>query len=350
MGMSDHEQRPRPPSPGRAQNVKPRPDGGKGGRLSLRGVRRSLSLGSERGVSHRRTRERHEEGRGRRRSDGEARRRRDAAAAAAATPRGHRKATAQERRRSAAAAAAAAARGDAKPPARHDDDDGGGGDGDVADTECVVCFCSYDNVFKTPKLLACGHTFCLECLARINVSSAVLTALTCPVCRETTRLPHGSDLPQLGNNLDVFRRLPPNMQKALSVRFKRSKGKLFLRKAAGTSVTLPRKKRPDGGEASSERGPPPSLFELEGATPAATMIDVGQPPSRVRGRLRRMFRSDRCYNAVVGAIVTVTVALMLLGVLAFVIVPSIVGRPPNTPPQNQTGTTAPAAGGPGLGR
>ncbi|CAL8355405.1 unnamed protein product [Arctogadus glacialis] len=333
MGMSDHEQRPRPPSPGRAQNVKPRPDGEKGGRLSLRGVRRSLSLGSERGVSHRRTRERHEEGRGRRRSEAEARRRRDAAAAA--TPRGHRKATAQERRGS-----AAAARGGAKPPARHDD-------GDVADTECVVCFCSYDNVFKTPKLLACGHTFCLECLARINVSSAVLTALTCPVCRETTRLPHGSDLPQLGNNLDVFRRLPPNMQKALSVRFKRSKGKLFLRKAARPSVTLPRKKRPDG-EASSERGPPPSLFELEGAAPTATVIDVGQPPSRVRGRLRQMFRSDRCYNAVVAAIVTVTVALMLLGVLAFVIVPSIVGRPNTPPPQNQTGPTAARGAGRGL--
>ncbi|XP_030227450.1 E3 ubiquitin-protein ligase RNF183 [Gadus morhua] len=330
--MSDHEQRPRPPSPGRAQNVKPRPDGGKGGRLSLRGVRRSLSLGSERGVPHRRTRERHEEGRSRRRSDTEARRRR--AAAAAGPPRGHRKAAAQQERRE-----PAAQQERREPPARHDD-------GDVADTECVVCFCSYDNVFKTPKLLACGHTFCLECLARINVSSEVLTSLTCPVCRETTRLPHGSDLPQLGNNLDVFRRLPPNMQKALSVRFKRSKGKLFLRKAAGPSVTLPRKKRPDG-EASSARGPPPSLFELEGATPAATMIDVGQPPSRVRSRLRQMFRSDRCYNAVMASIVTVTVALMLLGVLAFVIVPSIVGRPDTAPSQNQTGTTA--AGGPGPG-
>ncbi|CAG02735.1 unnamed protein product, partial [Tetraodon nigroviridis] len=61
---------------------------------------------------------------------------------------------------------------------------------DIEDTECAVCFCTYDNVFKTPKLLACGHTFCLECLARINVTSAELKTLSCPICREVTRLPH----------------------------------------------------------------------------------------------------------------------------------------------------------------
>ena len=277
--MSDHEQR--PPSPSRPQNVKPRPDGGKSGGLSLR-VRRSLSVSSDQGGTLRRTRERHEEDHGRRRrrrSEVEAKRR-----DAKAPLHGHRKSSAPERRRASARdrRKSSARQDGGKPSAQHDDE--------VLDTECIVCFCSYDNVFKTPKLLACGHTFCLECLARINVASTVITELTCPVCRESTQIPHGSDLPQLSNNLDVFSRLPPNMQKALSVRFKRSKGKLFLRKAAGPSVTLPRSKKQPDGEVSSERGPPPpGVLEVDNAAPAATMIDVGQPPSRVRGRLRQMF-------------------------------------------------------------
>ncbi|KAM4600542.1 E3 ubiquitin-protein ligase RNF183 [Polymixia lowei] len=217
---------------------------------------------------------------------------------------------------------------------------------DVEDTECVVCFCSYDNVFKTPKLLACGHTFCLECLARINVSSPELKSLSCPVCRETTELPHGRDLPHLGNNQDIFRKLPPGMQRALSIRFKRSKGKLVVKNPAPGSPTkpstfaLPKAKQGNQPAASGEL----HLGALEQGLAPATTLDVGRPPSMVRGRLRRLCRSDRCYYAVVGSIITITVALMLVGILAFVIMPNVVAgsRPPNnfTLP-NQPGNTPP---------
>lgn len=209
---------------------------------------------------------------------------------------------------------------------------------DIEDTECAVCFCSYDNVFKTPKLLSCGHTFCLECLARINVSSLEIKSLSCPVCRKLTELPHGRDLPQLGNNKDIFCKLPPEMQRALSIRFKRSKGKLVLKNPPPTSpiksntLSLPMKKQ-DG---QMVEGGGLHLGAIEEGIAPTTMVDVGRPPNRVRGRLRRLFRSDRCYYAVVASIITITVALMLVGILAFVIMPNMAihKRPP--PQTNNT--------------
>lgn len=209
---------------------------------------------------------------------------------------------------------------------------------DVEDTECAVCFCTYDNVFKTPKLLACGHTFCLECLARINVTSYELKSLSCPVCRELTELPHGRDLPRLGNNEDIIGKLPPEMQRALSIRFKRSKGKLLLKHPPPSSptkssiLTLPKKNQegqaPAGGEL--------HLSSMEQGIAPATVVDVGRPPNRVRGRLRRLFRSDQCYYAVVGSIITITVALMLVGILAFVIIPNVPLHRNPVPQGNQT--------------
>lgn len=207
---------------------------------------------------------------------------------------------------------------------------------DMEDTECAVCFCTYDNVFKTPKLLACGHTFCLECLARINVTSAELKSLSCPICRELTKLPHGQDLPRLGNNLDIIDKLPPDMHRALSIRFKRSKGKLLLKNPPPTSpiksnvLALPVKS--PGGPGTPGGDP----HTMEEGTVATAVVDVGRPPSRIRGRLRRLFRSDQCYYAVVGSIITITVLLMLVGLLAYVFIPRMAA--PQRPPAigNQT--------------
>ncbi|XP_076593912.1 E3 ubiquitin-protein ligase RNF183 [Chaetodon auriga] len=209
---------------------------------------------------------------------------------------------------------------------------------DVEDTECAVCFCTYDNVFKTPKLLVCGHTFCLECLARINVTSPELKTLSCPVCRELTELPHGQDLPRLGNNEDIIGKLPPDMQRALSIRFKRSKGKLLLKNPPPNSptktniLTLPKKSQ----ESQATAGDDIHLSAMEQGIVPTTVVDVGRPPNRVRGRLRRLFRSDQCYYAVVGSIITITVALMLVGILAFVIIPNVVVHHRPVHPGNQT--------------
>uniref|UniRef100_A0A671N4I9 RING finger protein 183-like n=2 Tax=Sinocyclocheilus anshuiensis TaxID=1608454 RepID=A0A671N4I9_9TELE len=204
---------------------------------------------------------------------------------------------------------------------------------DLQDTECIVCFCSFDNVFKAPKLLSCRHTFCLECLARINVNSPEIKTLSCPICRELTEIRHGRDLPQLGNNKDIFRKLPAEMQRVLSVRFKRSKGKLILKNpppnsSIKTSLNLPvlKKKEEQAG------GNP--LGVMEEGLGQATMIDVGRPPSRMRGRMRRIMNSNQCYYAVVAAIITITVALMLVGIFTFVAMPYM--HKPIRPFQNQT--------------
>lgn len=206
---------------------------------------------------------------------------------------------------------------------------------DVDDTECAICFCSYDNNFKTPKLLSCGHTFCLECLARINVTSVELKSLPCPVCREITQIPHGQDLPRLGTNQDIIQKLPPQMQRILSIRFKRSKGKLVLKSQqqqqgepmSPTKLKPLSVKKPENQDSREGEG---NAMDVEQGLEARTVVDVGRPPSRVRGRLRRLFRSDRCYYAVVVTIITITVVLMLIGILAFVIIPNVMvhRRPP----------------------
>ncbi|XP_061573365.1 E3 ubiquitin-protein ligase RNF183 [Cololabis saira] len=273
------------PGPPPAPNVKPKPGQSRTGRSSKEDrrregkpakARRSRSTEAERG-----------RGRGR-----------DPAAA-----RSRRGRSEEARRRD--------RRGEGSPRRKPPPD--GGGEDDGVETECAVCFSSYDNVFKTPKLLACGHTFCLECLARINVGSAQLTALSCPLCREPTRLAHGRDLPRLGTNQDIITRLPAAMRRACSVRFKRGQGKLVL------------KNPPPRSPVKSPAAP---------GDPGATVVDVGRPPSRMRGRLRRLFRSDRCYYAVVAAVITVTVVILLVGILAFAVVPATHHRPVG--PENHT--------------
>lgn len=97
------------------------------------------------------------------------------------------------------------------------------------DLECAICFSQFNNVFRCPKMLNCKHTFCLECLARINIKSAEPSAIQCPLCRGLTPLPT-LGLPRLATDSGVLSYLPAAMQRVYSIRFLRNKGKLQVKR------------------------------------------------------------------------------------------------------------------------
>ncbi|XP_058492643.1 E3 ubiquitin-protein ligase rnf152 [Solea solea] len=101
------------------------------------------------------------------------------------------------------------------------------------DLECSICFSEFNNVFRCPKMLHCKHTFCLECLARINVKSAEPSNILCPLCRGLTPLPT-LGLPRLPTDSDVLSYLPAAMQRVYSIRFLRKKGKLEVKRSSGS--------------------------------------------------------------------------------------------------------------------
>ncbi|XP_042276334.1 uncharacterized protein LOC121903404 [Thunnus maccoyii] len=99
------------------------------------------------------------------------------------------------------------------------------------DLECAICFSQFNNIFRCPKMLQCKHTFCLECLARINVKSTEPNAIQCPLCRSFTPLPT-LGLPKLTTDSDVLSYLPAAMQRVYSIRFSRNKGKLQVKSSS----------------------------------------------------------------------------------------------------------------------
>ncbi|XP_040260863.1 RING finger protein 223-like [Bufo bufo] len=74
--------------------------------------------------------------------------------------------------------------------------------------ECPICFVTYDNIFKTPLLLPCSHTFCMECLSKLCIFQKELETFCCPMCRAVVTIPPGG-VPHLPPNMGIVSRFPP---------------------------------------------------------------------------------------------------------------------------------------------
>ncbi|CAH1254742.1 TRIM56 [Branchiostoma lanceolatum] len=77
--------------------------------------------------------------------------------------------------------------------------------------ECKVCYEPY----KTPKVLACLHTFCLECLEQSLEKQGERNRLFCPTCRTATCVPEGGVrklkdnffVESLRDTVDIYRKI-----------------------------------------------------------------------------------------------------------------------------------------------
>ncbi|XP_073760003.1 RING finger protein 228 [Callorhinus ursinus] len=100
----------------------------------------------------------------------------------------------------------------------------------LEDYECKICYNYFDADRRAPKLLACLHTFCQECLSQLQLRAAAaaaaasasaaperplrpppwhgpLGAIACPVCRHRTPLPD-SRVHGLPNNTKLAEAFP----------------------------------------------------------------------------------------------------------------------------------------------
>ena len=64
--------------------------------------------------------------------------------------------------------------------------------------ECSLCF----DLMNEPKLLSCAHTFCKDCLVQLYQSQRRGDQISCPVCRQPTRLQNG-DVSRLQTNVPI---------------------------------------------------------------------------------------------------------------------------------------------------
>ncbi|XP_063049682.1 RING finger protein 225 [Engraulis encrasicolus] len=209
----------------------------------------------------------------------------------------------------------------AATPTSPSPDGDGDDDEDAPDLECAICFSEFNNVFRTPKVLSCRHTFCLECLARMNIKSAQPDSIQCPLCRGFTPLP-SLGLPKLANDSTVLSYLPAAMQRVYSIRFSRSKGRLQVKRPAEIDPALAAASntvshsldvgQPSGSGGGGRRGRGGGGGGAGGGGGGA-----GGQRSGLLGRLQRVMQQPACRVFIM--IVTVLIMVMLTVLVIFLL-------------------------------
>ena len=75
--------------------------------------------------------------------------------------------------------------------------------------ECQICFEIFDSSNFTPKILIqCGHSFCKICL---DIMSEKLTIITCPICREKTKLMKKDRIPTNYSLIELLEKNKDNL-------------------------------------------------------------------------------------------------------------------------------------------
>ncbi|KAM5146290.1 RING finger protein 225-like isoform 1-T2 [Mantella aurantiaca] len=163
-------------------------------------------------------------------------------------------------------------------------------------SECVICFTPYDTLFHLPKILSCGHVFCLECLSRMTVGSTEPESLPCPVCRMATPVPPKKGPPALSTDRNLLTRLNKSLTcPTPSLRFNRKRGLLYVPQSNSLNISS-----------------------------VSLSVDLGRPPPDPHSPRNwcMLLRSGGCvfYGSII-LIVILTVALILAGVYIFYLLP-----------------------------
>ncbi|KAK7171009.1 hypothetical protein R3I94_001038 [Phoxinus phoxinus] len=80
----------------------------------------------------------------------------------------------------------------------------------VPDTECGICYRTYNVSRRCPRHLSCKHSFCESCLltlARSAESPVTVTRIACPLCRHSTSLSAERVQDNLPVDEDIFERI-----------------------------------------------------------------------------------------------------------------------------------------------
>ncbi|XP_065125966.2 RING finger protein 227 [Paramisgurnus dabryanus] len=76
------------------------------------------------------------------------------------------------------------------------------------ETECGICYRTYNAGLRCPRQLSCKHTFCERCLATLAQSNEIPDPrIQCPLCRTITSLSDATIKDKLPVNEDILERL-----------------------------------------------------------------------------------------------------------------------------------------------